>query len=404
MTLNGVAVAQAGKVAVTTVLGGEDVLAGFLYRTRASASFAYDATYLARPDAFALAPSLHLFAGPQPIFPANPFSDSAPDTWGRKVLMRAAGRNLDEISLLLGVNDNGRQGATRFWVDGVAVADGEGVPGEHELVDVLRTADQVQRGERNIPARDVRRLFKATGSLGGARPKANVIRGGDLWLAKFPKPIGDDWNVMAWEASTLDLMEEANISVAPHETMSFNVDGEHRTVLFIRRFDRTRRSVRIPYMSAMTALESNDGAGGDWVDFVEWARTNGVDCSSLWRRAVFGVLVGNTDDHLRNHGFLRRNGSWSLSPAFDVNPTPQSFGDEHELALDGLSELSLEDFLRDEVADLFGVDVDHEWLKLLDDALSHATARAAAHGADSYSLSVMSDRFAEARESLAQAV
>lgn len=393
---------SSGKIAVTTVLNGDEVLAGHVYRTRSSASFAYDQSYLERPNAFALAPSLGLFAGPQPIFPANPFSDSAPDTWGRKVLMRAAGRTLDEISLLLGVNDHGRQGATRFWVDGVAVADGEGVPGEHELAEVLRTADQVQRGEKNIPERTIRRLFRATGSLGGARPKANVLRGGDLWLAKFPKPVGDDWNVIAWEAAILDLMAAAGIAVAPHETTMFSVDGEERTVLFVRRFDRRTNGDRIPYMSAMTALEASDGEGGDWVDLVEWARLNGADSAELWRRAVFGVLVGNVDDHLRNHGFLRWNGSWSLSPAFDVNPTPDSEGDAHELALDGETQLALSHFTDPAVLDLFGQKIDPSWLRQLSDALAQAAARASAHGASAFSIAVMEERFNRARDGIKQ--
>lgn len=392
------------KIAVTTVLGGVDVLTGHIYRTRASASFAYSDSFLGRSDAFALAPSLPLFGGPQAIFPAYPFSDSAPDTWGRKVLNRAAGRQLDEISLLLGVNDNGRQGATRFWSDGVAVADGEGVPGEHELSEVIRTADQVQRGEMDISDRQIRRLFRATGSLGGARPKANVDRGGLLWLAKFPKPVGDEWNVIAWEAATLDLMKQAGIQVAPHETKTFTVAGEDRTVLFLRRFDRTSSNVRIPYMSAMTALEAQDGSGGDWVDLVEWAHTYGADTKELWRRAVFGALIGSVDDHLRNHGFLRKNGAWVLSPAFDVNPTPVANGSEHELGLDGVFDLSLKDFVDANVLDLFDVSLVEQsgWLESLVGILAKAESRAIAHGADAHSAAMMTERFAAAMEDLKQ--
>lgn len=391
---------SSGRIDVTTVVGDKEVLAGSLYRTRASASFAYSESYLGLSSAFPLAPSLPLFAGPHPVFPANPFSDSAPDTWGRKVLNRAAGRVLDEISLLLGVNDNGRQGATRFWVDGVAVADGEGVPSEHDLSEVIRTADQVQRGDKEIDDREIRRLFRATGSLGGARPKANVERGGQLWLAKFPKPVGDDWNVIAWEAATLDIMEEVGIEVAPHETKTFSVAGEDRTVLFLRRFDRTTSNTRIPYMSAMTALEARDGTGGDWVDLVEWAHVHGADTQELWRRAVFGVLVGNTDDHLRNHGFLRKDRAWVLSPAFDVNPTPVNMVDSHELALDGEERLSLTHFMEPAVLDLFGVKADLTWLGRLNDTLARATALASAHGADAFSVSIMEERFSKAREEI----
>lgn len=99
---------------VTTVIGGKEVLAGRIYRTRTSGSFEYDTAYLRMRAAFALTPALGLFPGAQPLSPVNPFSDSAPDTWGRKVQNRAAGRKLDELTLMFGVNDAGRQGATRF--------------------------------------------------------------------------------------------------------------------------------------------------------------------------------------------------------------------------------------------------------------------------------------------------
>jgi serine/threonine-protein kinase HipA len=113
-----------------------------------------------------------LFPGAQPLFPSNPFSDSAPDTWGRKVQNRAAGHKLDELSLMFGVNDEGRQGATRFWADGVALEMGAGVPVEVDLSDIIHVADQIERRETEIDNAAIRRLFRATGSLGGARPKA----------------------------------------------------------------------------------------------------------------------------------------------------------------------------------------------------------------------------------------
>jgi serine/threonine-protein kinase HipA len=231
---------------VTTVLDRTEVLAGRIYRTRASGSFEYDSAYLRRRDAFALAPALGLFPGPQPILPSNPFSDSAPDTWGRKVQIRAAGRRLDELSLMFGVNDEGRQGATRFWADSVPLTTDGGVPVEADLADIIRVADQMERGETDIDDVAARRLFWATGSLGGARPKANVHIGAGLWLAKFPKPVGDDWNVMAWEAAMLDGMDAAGIDVPPHMTKRIVVDGTERTVLFLKRFDRLDDGVRVP--------------------------------------------------------------------------------------------------------------------------------------------------------------
>lgn len=389
---------MADQVGVTTVIDGEDIPAGKIYRTRATGSFRYDDSYLAHPKAFPLVPALPLAGGAQSMTP-NPFSDSAPDTWGRKVMTRAAGgRTLDDITLLLGVNDFSRQGATRFWVDGQAVSDGDGVPVEAELREILAAADAIQRGDRDIAEVALRRLFRATGSLGGARPKAGVRRGSDLWLVKFPKPQGDDWNVMAWEASMLDAMSAAGIDVPDHETSTLTVGSEPRTVLFLKRFDRTVAHTRIPYFSALTALEARDGDGGDWLDLADFTRTNGGDTVELWRRGVFGHLVGNRDDHLRNHGFLRRGRDWQLSPAFDVNPTPLADGDAHELALFGNVAPDLAAWTAGDTLSLFGVKPVQvtEFLDATRAALEKAPQRASAHGADQNSIAVMESRIENA--------
>lgn len=388
---------------VTTVVGRTEVLAGRIYRTRTSGAFEYDTAYLRMREAFELSPALGLFPGAQPLAPVNPFSDSAPDTWGRTVQNRAAGRTLDELSLMFGVSDEGRQGATRFWADGVAVSADHGVPVEAELSEIIHVADQIERGEPDIDQVAIRRLFRATGSLGGARPKANVKIGADLWLAKFPKPIGDDWNVMAWEAAMLDAMGAVGIDTPEHMTKRFTVDGSERTVLFLRRFDRTDDGIRIPYISAMTALEATDGDKGDWVDVVDFARLNGSDPIELWRRAVFGCLVGDLDDHLRNHGFLRRGTAWIVSPAFDVNPEPLGDGSRHQLALFGNSELSLDSLLAKDSLSLFGVreSVADAFLQRLKLELTALPRHALTHGADSSSINVMSSRITAAVAALA---
>jgi len=305
---------------------------------------------------------------------------------------RAAGRTLDELSLMFGVSDEGRQGATRFWTDGVAASADHGVPGEADLSDIIHVADQIERGETEIDQVAIRRLFRATGSLGGARPKANVKIGADLWLAKFPKPIGDDWNVMAWEAAMLDAMGAVGIDKPEHMTKRFTVDGSERTVLFLRRFDRTDDGIRIPYISAMTALEATDGDGGDWVDVVDFARLNGSD-----------PTVGDLDDHLRNHGFLRRGTAWIVSPAFDMNPEPLGDGKSHQLALFGNSELSLDSLITKDSLSLFGVrePVAVAFLKRLKPELTALPRHALTHGADSFSINVMSSRITAAVAALA---
>lgn len=383
---------------VTTMIGRDEVLAGRIYRTRASGAFEYDTSYLRRRDAFALAPALGLFPGAQSLLPTNPFSDSAPDTWGRKVQNRTAGRRLDELTLMFGVNDEGRQGATRFWGEGIAVAAGDGVPAEADLSDIISVADQIERGETDIDDAALRRLFRATGSLGGARPKANVTVGSELWLAKFPKPVGDEWNVMAWEAAMLDAMSTVGIDVPEHMTKRIGVDGTDRTVLFVKRFDRADDGIRIPYISAMTALEAADGAGGDWMDVIDFAQLSGADTTELWRRAVFGSLVGNLDDHLRNHGFLRRGTSWQLSPAFDVNPEPLSDGDQHQLALFDDHEVTFDALISKDALSLFGVRASMlpPLLERLRRALSALPRGAASHGADPRTIDVMQSRIDDA--------
>lgn len=389
-------------IEVTTVIAGQDVLAGRIHRTRATGTFTYDDDYLRNRASFALVPMLGLHRGAFPMAASNPFSDSAPDTWGRKVLNRDVGRTLDEISLILGVSDESRQGATRFWEDGTPRADGHGVPAESDLTELMRVADQIERNERDIDNVAVRRLFRATGSLGGARPKANVRLGTELWLAKFPKPNGDDWNKMAWEAVMLELMGRVGINIPAHTTKQFTVDGERRTVLLLKRFDRSDDGARTPYISAMTALEALDGDGGDWVDVVDFARLNGADARELWRRALFGAAVGNLDDHLRNHGFLRRGNSWQLSPAFDVNPEPLGDGDDHQLSLGGEKTVTVEALRQRDSLQLFGVrgaDAD-EFVSELRTTLADASRRAAANGADPRSVAVMEDRITSAIEAL----
>ncbi|MCD7100951.1 type II toxin-antitoxin system HipA family toxin [Pseudoclavibacter sp. 13-3] len=222
--------------------------------------------------------------------------------------------------------------------------------------------------------------------------------GVELWLAKFPKPVGDDWNVMAWEAAMLDAMQEAGIHVPPHMTKRMVVDGTARTVLFLKRFDRTEDATRIPYISAMTALEAVDGDGADWVDVVDFAQMAGADTTELWRRAVFGALTGNLDDHLRNHGFLRRGPAWALAPAFDVNPTPLGDGNQHQLALMGAHDLELDSFMEKDALDLFSVSqtAAHEFLGRLRPALATLPRYAATHGADALTIEVMAPRIAAA--------
>jgi serine/threonine-protein kinase HipA len=332
-----------GSVEVVVQLAGEDVPAGRMWTHRGrgaqSATFAYFGNYLQRPDAYALDPALQLYSGQQQtpegraLFGA--FSDAAPDGWGRRLLRRGeltdarehgrAEREIAEVDYLLGVRDDLRQGALRFRHDeqgGFLAPAREGIPYLIDLPRLLNAAEHLERDEAS--AEDLRLLLEGGSSLGGARPKAHVLdREGRLGIAKFPAPQGDDWDVVAWEAVALSLARDAGIAVS--EFALHPVAG--RPVLILMRFDR-RRLGRSGYVSAMTLLEAHDGEGSSYIEIAEAIEQHspsaGKDLAELWRRMVFGILISNTDDHLRNHGFLRAStAGWSLSPAFDLNPNPR---------------------------------------------------------------------------------
>jgi len=163
-------------------------------------------------------------------------------------------------------------------------------------------------------------LDAGSGSLGGARPKASVQDGERLLIAKFPHH-SDEWDVMAWEKTALDLAERCGIRV-PHRQL---VDVGGRNVLLLDRFDR-RVHGRVGYISAMTLLRASDGDQADYLEVAEALSEHGSnvseDLAELWRRIAFSLIINNIDDHLRNHGLLRDAAGWRLSPAFDLNPHP----------------------------------------------------------------------------------
>lgn len=323
-------------------IGGDDVLAGELWshrrRGRESATFSYATDYLGHPDAYELDPALPLVAGQQQT-PAGramfgAFTDCAPDRWGRKLIARAerrrshtaeeTERSLGEIDYLLGGRDDMRQGALRFRDPATNLFltdDGSGVPPLIGLPQLLASSEREERGEADDA--DLAALLRGGSSLGGARPKAHVIDDvGRPAIAKFPSPTSDEWDVMRWEAVALELAAAAGIQVADSHLL--DVDG--RAVLLVDRFDRDGTS-RIGYVSAMTMLEAGDGEPGSYLEIAEIIETHSPiaseDLVQLWRRIAFSILISNTDDHLRNHGFLRRStAGWSLSPAFDLNPNP----------------------------------------------------------------------------------
>lgn len=330
------------RVDVIVDLAGEQVLAGRMWSHRAgrreTATFVYANDYLSHRHAYQLDPALELMSGHhavpdgQAMFGA--FTDCAPDRWGRTLVARAesrraraegtAGRSLGEIDYLLGVRDDMRQGALRFRdTDSslyLAEIDG-GVPTLVELPRLLAAAERLD-GEHETE-QDLADLLRGGSSLGGARPKAHVeLEPERFAIAKFPSPSRDRWDVISWEAVALALARDAGIRVPDHQL--HRIDG--KPVLVSERFDRSG-SKRLGYVSAMTMLEARDGDTRSYPEiaetFDERSSQATEDRRQLWRRVAFSILVSNTDDHLRNHGFVRRSTSgWSLAPAFDLNPDP----------------------------------------------------------------------------------
>jgi len=300
-------------------------------------TFEYDAGWLANPDGFSLEPALGLTRGVftpprgQAIF--GSIGDSAPDSWGRRLMQRAERRRaqregrqvraLAEADYLLGVSDETRLGALRFrWAgDPTYQAPARaGVPTLIELGRLLQITERILRDEDT--EEDLQLIFAPGSSLGGARPKASVIdQHGHLAIAKFPKE-SDEYSLETWEEIALRLANLAGIATPRHELVQ--VAG--KAVLLSRRFDR-QNGARIPFLSAISMLGAVDGERGSYPEMVDALVAHGAaavaDAEALYRRMVFNVLVSNVDDHLRNHAFLwlGRNG-WTLSPAYDLNPTP----------------------------------------------------------------------------------
>lgn len=300
-------------------------------------SFEYHTDWLEDAARFSLEPALVLSRGafvPAAGFPIfGSIGDSAPDTWGRRLMQRVerrraeregrAPRALQELDYLLGVSDVSRLGALRFRRAGEKVFQSPtsiGVPGVVELGRLLGITERILRDEETDE--DLQVIFAPGSSLGGARPKASVIdQNGLLSIAKFPKET-DEYSIELWESIGLTLARRAGIRTPEHELR--HVAG--RPVLLSRRFDRTA-GTRVPFLSALSMLRLKDGERGSYPELVDALTSHGAqareDARELYRRMVLNVLISNVDDHLRNHGFLWVSSKgWALSPVYDLNPTP----------------------------------------------------------------------------------
>lgn len=298
---------------------------------RQHSQFEYADEWLEAKDSFSLSPGLplraggHFSTGKEDKRSALPgcFADAAPDSWGRALMTRAMGGGLSEFDYLVRSDDRTRQGALRFLGEDMEPLS-DVVPPVPRLVELERLRALAQRFERDPGGaeEEARDLAGIAGSLGGARPKANVEGEGHLWIAKFTSA-QDTKPVERAEVATLKLAARCGLRVAEAELA---LSASDSPIALIRRFDR-RGETRIPYMSARSALNWQGDEGGYYTDIADVIRQISSkpkeDLKELWSRIVFTILVSNKDDHLKNHGFIYAGRDrWRLSPAFDINPAP----------------------------------------------------------------------------------
>jgi serine/threonine-protein kinase HipA len=336
-----------------------------------TATFEYADEWLGSDACFSIEPALRLtkgpFAPPPGLTLFGSLGDSAPDTWGRRLMQRAERRNADregrrvrtlgELDYLLGVSDETRLGAMRFRRigEGIFQAPDRGVPPIVELGRLLQVTERLLRDEETDE--DLRLIFAPGSSLGGARPKASVLdQHGHLSIAKFPKD-SDDYSIETWEEVALRLAERAGIETPHHELVQ--IAG--KAVLMSRRFDR-QGATRTPFLSAMSMLGARDGERGSYPELADALAAHGAkaraDAEQLYRRVVFSVLISNVDDHLRNHGFLwRGRDGWVLSPAYDLNPTPVDVKARVLATNIDLDEATCSVDLLESAADFFGLQI-----------------------------------------------
>jgi serine/threonine-protein kinase HipA len=343
-------------------------------RGKESFSFEYVDEWLKSGFSQMIDPDLQFYAGA--FYPRDDkpnfgiFLDSCPDRWGRMLMQRREAaiakkeerviRKLLETDFLLGVYDRHRMGALRFKLnhDGSFLNDNEtmATPPWTSLRELEHAVQKIEEDDTSNPEylKWIAMLIAPGSSLGGARPKASVMdTQKNLWIAKFPS-MNDDKDIAAWEMVTNQLAVKAGLNVAEGKLLRFN--NKYHTYLS-KRFDRTPNEERIHFASAMTLLGRIDGEGtanSSYLELMEFITRYSTaiekDLEELWRRIVFNICVKNTDDHLRNHGFLLHDKGWRLSPAYDMNPN--EYGKGLSLNINNLDN-SLDLDLAMEVANLF---------------------------------------------------
>jgi serine/threonine-protein kinase HipA len=329
---------------------GHPALMGRLHRQPSGTgeifSFEYDQKWLEQPEVFSFDPDLALAAGHQYPAPERKnfgiFLDSAPDRWGRVLMQRRENvrarqekrkpRALTEWDFLLGVHDETRLGALRFReANDTPFIDSDAQFAAPPLTSLRELQGASLEFEMHIDDEDnpryekwLMQLFAPGSSLGGARPKASLRdEAGSLCMAKFPSR-NDTRDMGGWELVAYRLARKAGITVADARPLRFPESSY--TTFLVKRFDRTPRGGRLAFVSAMTLTQHTDGEdGASYLELIDLLQSRGADTHAdsvqLFRRVIFNILIHNTDDHLRNHGFFIDESGIRLSPAYDINPS-----------------------------------------------------------------------------------
>lgn len=356
-----------------------------------SYSFKYSPEWLSRHAGIILSEDIRNYPGVQYTQPGKEifgcFSDSLPDRWGTTLLKRREQtlakeegrpvRNLTSFDMIMGIEDESRMGGFRFSksLDGqfINTSDRLSVPPIISLRELISASHAIEEAEEKgllVDQKWIYQLHKPGTSLGGARPKANVIdEDGLMKMAKFPSP-----------------------------NDNFEVGSQYHTLLS-NRFDRTRDGERIHYASSLTMLGLKDGDGSEdgygYLDIVDFIIRNCTDVEKnvreLYRRVAFNICIGNSDDHFRNHGFLLTAKGWTLAPAFDLNPTINRYQgimitrDTNESDLDALLKAAEDYFIPKTEAE--------EIIKSVKDALKDWPKVAKKLGAQERDINLFSQRF-----------
>lgn len=349
------------------------ILSAHFAKGKKSFSFEYDRTWIKSKEQMLFDPDIQFYSGPQ--FPSDKenfgiFLDSMPDTWGRTLMKRRVSqqakengekpRTLYDIDYLLGVYDESRMGALRFKteLDGPFLDNNNTSPTPpwSSIRELQNAAKMLENDDDNKEIQKWLSVLMAPGSsLGGARPKANILdENKELWIAKFPSK-NDTIDKGAWEMLAYELALKAGINMAPSKMEK--IAGKYNT-FFTKRFDREKEQ-RIHFASAMTMTSNSEDTIRDsmpsYLDIADFIQNYGVNINEnlqqLWRRIIFNIAVSNTDDHLRNHGFILTNEGWILSPAYDINPSIDKDGlalniDTHNNELDFNLAISVGEYFR----------------------------------------------------------